>query len=166
MSRRHPNLTNIDELEWADGPAHGSRFGSKTKRLGAATGGKGLGCSLYEVQPGKRAFPFHAHVANEEAIYVLEGSGTIRIGAAEIPVRAGDYVALLRGEDHAHQLINTSSAALRYLCMSTLNAPELAFYPDSNKLGVLGGELAPLRLIVKRGQPQGMVDYFEGEKAD
>jgi hypothetical protein len=39
-------------------------------------GGEKLGCSLYEVPLGRRAWPCHYHRANEEAIHVLYGSGT------------------------------------------------------------------------------------------
>jgi hypothetical protein len=39
-------------------------------------GGEKLGYSLYEVPLGRRAWPCHYHHANEEAIYVLYGSGT------------------------------------------------------------------------------------------
>ena len=111
----------------------------KTKRLGAAAGGKKLGCSLYEQPPGKRAFPYHCHFANEEAVYVLEGEGTLRIGAKEVPLRAGDYVALPVGEETAHQIINSSTATLRYLCFSTSIEPEVVKYPDSGKVGLMAG---------------------------
>jgi uncharacterized cupin superfamily protein len=164
MSGRHPNVTNVDELEWEPGTAHGRRFGSKTKRLAAQTGARSLGCTLYEVSPGKRAFPMHAHLANEEAIYVLEGEGTMRIGDHEVPVRAGDYAAFPPGPQSAHQLINTSTAPLRYLCLSTMRGPEVALYPDSGKVQVRAHSPAPLRLLFRRSSAG--VDYFEGEEGD
>ena len=43
---------------------HGKKFESLRRRLGVAAGGEKLGCSLYELPPGKAAFPFHAHLAN------------------------------------------------------------------------------------------------------
>jgi uncharacterized cupin superfamily protein len=167
MGQRDPNVTNIDELEWEDGLSHGTRFGSKTKHLAALTGGKSLGCSIYEIEPGKRAFPMHAHLANEEAIYILAGEGTMRIGDRKVPVRAGDYIAFPPGRDHAHQLINTSAAPLRYLCTSTMRGPEVAFYPDSGKVGVRAVSPEPIRLLFKRS-PAAVTasDYFEGEDAD
>ncbi len=54
--------------------AHGERIAYRRKLLGQATGAEKLGCSLFEIAPGKRAFPFHYHFANEEALYILEGS--------------------------------------------------------------------------------------------
>ncbi len=166
MSDRHPNVTNVDDLEWEAGMAHGTRFGSKLKHLAALAGAKGLGCTLYEVAPGRRAFPMHAHLANEEAIFVLEGEGTMRIGEREVPVRAGDYVAFPPGPASAHQLVNTSNAPIRYLCISTMRYPEVALYPQSGKVGVRAVSPSPLRLMFKTTPAAAtLADYFEGEDA-
>jgi uncharacterized cupin superfamily protein len=167
MGKRDPNVTNLDEVEWESGLTHGTRFASRRKRLGGLTGGKSLGCTLYEVEPGKRAFPMHAHLANEEAIYILEGEGTMRIGDRKVPVRAGDYIAFPPGRESAHQLINTSSAPLRYLCNSTMRGPEVAVYPDSGKLGVQAATPEPIRLLFNRSDAATTAaDYFEGERED
>lgn len=45
---RRPNVTNKDELQWAE-HSHGDRFGYRRKSLSSATGGEKLGCSLYEI---------------------------------------------------------------------------------------------------------------------
>lgn len=74
--------------------SHGEKFGYKRKSLSSQTEGNKLSCSLYEVPPGCRAWPCHYRLAIEEAIYVLEGSGTLRIGGEEILVSEGGYVAL------------------------------------------------------------------------
>jgi uncharacterized cupin superfamily protein len=42
-------------------------------------------------------------------------------------------------EEGAHQVINTSDAPLRYLCISTMLEPEIAVYPDSGKTGYFAG---------------------------
>src|SRR5919202_4128417 len=106
---RHPNVINERELEWTE-QSHGETFSFLRKQLGSATGGEKLGCSLYEVPPGRRAWPRHYHLANEEAIYILEGSGTLRIGGNEIRLSGGDYVALPTRAEGAHQLVNSSEA--------------------------------------------------------
>jgi uncharacterized cupin superfamily protein len=85
----HPSVVGDGDLEWSE-HSHGEKFGSRRKQLGSSAGGEKLGCSLYEVPPGRRAWPYHYHLANEEAIYVLEGSGTLRIGGEEIRVSQGD----------------------------------------------------------------------------
>jgi uncharacterized cupin superfamily protein len=158
MSQRHPNVINVDEIEWTDS-AKGDKFASRRKKLAAAAGGKKIGASLFEIPPGKRAFPYHAHFANEESIYVLEGTGTLRLGGSEVPVRAGDYLAFPPGEASAHQLVNSSGAALRYLCFSTMDLPEMVKYPDSGKVGVAGGSPPQMSMF-----PAGAtVDYWKDE---
>jgi uncharacterized cupin superfamily protein len=135
---RHPHVVNVDEVE-PTSLSHGERFFLLRKQLGAAAGGKKLGCTLVELPPGKRAWPFHYHAANEEAIYVVEGNGRLRLAASEIILRPGDYVVLLPGPDWPHQTMNDSDRPLRYLCFSTMIEPEVNFYPDSRKFGFFAG---------------------------
>ena len=164
----HPNVVSTGGLKWTE-QSPGEKFGFKRKSLGAATGGERLGCSLYEVPPGKRAWPRHYHLANEEAIFVLEGRGMLRIGEKEVAISAGDYVTLLAGEEGSHQTINTSDAPLRYLCFSTMVAPDVMVYPDSNKVGIFGGS-APggpkeRRTFSKFLETDAEVGYYEGEES-
>jgi uncharacterized cupin superfamily protein len=142
----------------------GQKFQSLRRRLAAAAGGEKLGCSLWELPPGKAGVPMHAHFANEEAVYVLEGEGTARLGEAEYPIGAGDYVVFRAGED-AHQIVNTSRAPLRFLAMSTMMYPEVATYPESQKVGILGGPPRPDRKhILGVYKFSSSVDYWDGEE--
>ncbi len=138
---------------------HGN-FAFVRKRLGAAAGGEKIGASWFEIQPGKKAFPFHYHLANEEAIYVLEGEGVLRSGEEEHTLRPGDYVAFTPGPP-GHQLINRGNVPLRYLALSTMIEPEVAVYPDSKKIGVLARKAASLVSVHRQGDS---VDYYEGEE--
>ncbi len=161
-SRRHPNVVNIAEIE-ARGFSKGERFALQTRPLGRATGARGIGCSLYEVPPGRTAFPNHYHCANEESIYVLEGTGTLQIGTARIAVGPGDYATLLIGPEYSHQLLNTGDTPLRYLCFSTMIPTEVVGYPDSKKVGAFGGPgTGPQwqRVMVREGT---LLDYYDGE---
>lgn len=65
---------NESDLDWTDLDQGGMRI--RRKQLGEAAGGEALGCSLYELPPGENAWPYHYHTANEEAIFVLSGTGT------------------------------------------------------------------------------------------
>lgn len=51
-----------------------------------------------QIPPGKRAWPRRYHLANEEATFVLEGRGRLRIGEREVAISEGDYAALPAGE--------------------------------------------------------------------
>ena len=128
MPARPSNVVSEGKLGWSE-QLHGEIFGHRRKQLGAAAGGQRLGCSLYEVPPGRTAFPRHYHLANEEAIYMLEGSGTLRIGREEgrrSSSRRGLHGVARgghRGDAPTRQYLG--GALLRYLCLSTTVEPVL-----------------------------------------
>jgi uncharacterized cupin superfamily protein len=161
MSRRHPNVINIDELE-----ANETKKGKhhvRNRRLGTPAGSAQLGATLTELPPGAISYPFHFHTANEEAVYILSGTGTLRLGESRIPVRAGDFIAMPIGPDHAHQMINDGELPLIYLCVSTAHKCEVVGYPDSKKIGVSAGPspMKPwIRTIVRDGEA---LDYWDSE---
>ena len=105
---RHPNVRNADEVEVRE--MIKGRHNMRLRQLGKPAGSIALGATLTEVAPGGISFPRHAHYVNEEAIYVLSGSGEARIGDARVPVRPGDWIALPTGPEHAHQMVNVSAA--------------------------------------------------------
>ena len=142
------------------------KFGSRRRRLSVAAGGSKLGCSLFEIPPGKRAFPFHYHVVNEEAFYVLEGTGRLRFGAEEHEVVAGDYVCFPPGPECAHQLRNDGPGTLKILAMSTMSAPEIAYYPDSKKIGILGERSPDGTLNVRLVRDEPSLGYYDGEEGE
>lgn len=160
----HPRTIDTEALDWSEqvmGP-----FACKRKGLGQAAGGRELGCSLYRLEPGQKAYPAHFHHHNEEAILVTAGEGTLRLGDEHLPVRRGHYVAFPAGEGLGHQLVNTSDGPLEYLCLSTNRLPEVAEYPDSGKVGVMGapppdGDTA--RRLLKVFLLDSDVAYWEGE---
>ena len=159
--RRHPNVINRDEVEPTTvqkGKHHGIG-----RRLGPAAGNQQLGCMVMELPPGAISFPFHYHCMNEEAIYVLSGTGIARIGDKRVPVRPGDWIAYPVGPEHAHQMINEGTEPLVYLTLSTGHKCEVVGYPDSKKIGAMAGEAWDkpwIRQIVRQGES---LDYWEGE---
>lgn len=132
-------MGNVNEadLDWNELERDETRF--RRKQLGEAAGGEKLGASLYELPPGAKSWPYHYHEANEEAVFVLDGDGTLRIGGDEISLEAGDYVALPTGESGAHRVVNDGDEPLRYLMVSTMVDPDVLVYPDSQKVGVMAG---------------------------
>lgn len=99
-----------------------------------------LGIRRYHIEPGHTAWPFHAHLANEEIIVIEQGAGTVRYEEDRFDVSSGDVMGFPADPEGAHQLINTSDDDLTYLCVSTMREPDVTLYPDSDKLGVLAGE--------------------------
>ena len=160
---RHKNIAHLSEVpvERIKTP-DGSPFAAERQRVGAAVGARKLGYSFFSVPPGKAAFPFHLHHTNEEMIYVFEGEGTLRFGKEETAVTAGMFIAFPPGPDHPHQLINTSGGVLKYLCVSTMEHPEIAEYPDSKKIGAYAGGAGDggFRALYRK---EANVSYYDGE---
>lgn len=164
-----PPVLNIADAQYVDladlSRQYGSelpaeRYGGRMAPIGRMLGASRLGYNVTEIAPGKRAFPFHCHRANEEMFFVIEGHGELRFGDARHPVRAGDVVDCpAGGPETAHQLVNTGEAPLRVLAVSTMNAPELCHYPDSGKFSVLD----PAGGFAYVGRQAGTLDYWDGE---
>ena len=69
---------------------------ARRTRVGAGAGARELGCSLYEVDPGGQATPYHAHCANEELLIVLDGVLELRTPEGTRAVSKGDGVLAAR----------------------------------------------------------------------
>ncbi|MDZ7730217.1 MAG: cupin domain-containing protein [Natrialbaceae archaeon] len=111
----------------------------KRKHLSGELADADIGCSLYQLAPGDRSWPYHFHTRNAEAMYVLEGSGRCRHPEGETEIAAGDFISFPPSEDGAHRLINDGERPLVYLAVSTMAEPDITVYPDSSKFGVYVG---------------------------
>ena len=163
-------FVNVADVPLSSHPAArpGTDFDARFAQIAAPLGATKLGCNLTVVPSGKKAWPHHVHHANDEMFVILAGEGTLRFGAERYAVRAGDVIVCpTGGPERAHQIINTSSAELRYLSISTKILPEIAEYPDSQKVGALdmatpAGETSP-RPFRLMGRLANSLDYYDGE---
>ncbi len=128
---------NEADLEWTETERGETHF--RRKKLAAAADAEALGASLYELPPAASSWPYHYHAANAEAIYVLDGTGTLRTPEGDTRVEAGDFCAFPASSEGAHRLHNDGDAPLRYLAVSTMQDPDVTVYPDSEKIGVYAG---------------------------
>ncbi len=128
---------NEKDVEGKEYDRGGSSF--SRRELGNAADGDELGASLYEIPPDGRSWPYHYHTANEEALYVLEGSGVLRHESGESELKEGDYVVLPADESGGHQVVNTGDEPLEILAVSTMNEPDVTVYPEMEKIGVFVG---------------------------
>jgi len=166
MSKHIININNPD-LGFVE-TAYSDKFKVRSAALAGKIGAQKLGYRIAEVEPGFRAWPFHSHHVNEEMFLILSGSGKVRIGEEEFAITEGDLIAAPPGgAEHAHQIINDSQATLKYLCVSTMEQPDLMEYPDSGKFGVMAGS-APGGAADKRtfsffGKADAGVNYWEDE---
>jgi uncharacterized cupin superfamily protein len=157
-------ITHESDLDWSELDQGETTF--KRKQLGEAADSEQLGCSLYELPADSKSWPYHYHTANEEALYVLDGTGSLRLVGEMHDLSAGDYVALPADESGAHRVINDSDEPLRYLAFSTMNEPDVTMYPDSEKLGAFVGSPPGGRggrKLTKYYHLDDDVDYWDGE---
>ncbi len=159
-------VINLADVPLRD-TGNGESFAAKVGSFGGQIGLTGLGVMLHVVEPGKKAFPFHAHHQIHEMFIILEGEGEYRFGSERYPVKEGDVLAApTGGAEHGHQIINTGKKMLKYLGISTLADTEVVEYPDSGKFGVTsrfdwktmsGG----IRHLAKAGEDS--LGYYDGE---
>jgi uncharacterized cupin superfamily protein len=103
--------------------------------IGRPAGSRRLGASVWELDPGKAAYPYHAHLGEEELIVVLSGHPSLRTPEGWRELSPGEAVAFPRGEEGAHQIVNRGSETVRFLAVSTAGAPDIVLYLDEGKLG-------------------------------
>ena len=112
---------------------------------------------VYELPPGKSAYPYHYHLKDVETFHILSGGGLLRTPEGEKPVTAGDFLHFPAGPAGAHKLTNTGTEPLVYIDFDVIHDLDVCFYPDSGKLAVWGKD-------VNRVYPlDANVDYYEGE---
>jgi uncharacterized cupin superfamily protein len=68
---------------------------------------------------------------------VLAGRPTVRTPEGERVLDEDDIVAFPAGRSGAQCAYNDSKEPVRYLTLSTMNAPDVVAYPDSGKVGVI-----------------------------
>ena len=118
--------------EWNEVP----RFGMRYRHLTSAAIGENyhVGFAIEELPPGKQTVPAHYHMLEEEHIYVLDGSATLRLGAETHQLKPGDYVCFPAGQKAGHCLINDTDKVCRYIIVGERNPNEVVVYTDSNKV--------------------------------
>lgn len=130
----------------------------------AGLAGRKIGCGVDIVPPGKQSCPYHFHYAQEEVFIVLEGEGTLRVAGELVPIRAGDVISIPPGPSYPHHILNTSSAPLKYLSLSTKEYPEVCEYPDSGKYMAFTPDEGPLLQRGRMHRPDTALDYWDGER--
>lgn len=155
-------IMNLDEVTFDDVEENGA-FTSSRASISGHIGAKKLGYNLTVLPPGKVQCPFHNHHAEEEMFFILEGEGELRFGDERYPLRKHDVIACPPGGPNvAHQIINTGTATMRYLAISTLADLEVCEYPDSQKI-LVGSYRNGERLLRALHRAENSVDYYDRE---
>ena len=114
--------------------------------------------SVYEIPPGKAAYPYHFHYKNEETFCILSGAGILKTPEGERKVGPGELLFFPAGPEGAHKITNSSETEmLTYIDFDVVHDIDVAVYPDSDKIGIWG-------MGINKIYPQNAdVDYYDGE---
>jgi len=126
MSARHPAIVHWSEIEeeqaWiysghAEPMSRGSNYGRHF-------GFNKLGIHNERLEPGRRtSFP-HAESAEEEFVYVIEGSPDVWLDGHLHRLAPGDAVGFPAGTGLAHTFINNTESDVRLLVVGEKSKPE------------------------------------------
>jgi uncharacterized cupin superfamily protein len=151
-------ITNVFTVACGEAMDRGG-FRIRETQIGDRLGAELLGGSVYEVDPGKKLWPYHLHHANEEWLIVLRGRPTLRTPEGESELVEGDVACFPRGAAGAHQVRNDTGEPVRILMLSTLLGPDVLEYPDSGKVAAVD-EKGEGIFQIRRGEH---VPYWDGE---
>ena len=94
--------------------------------------------AIYEIPPLKSNYPYHYHIANTEAFFIISGQGILKTPKGDRKISSGDIIVCPPSELGAHKIINTSDYEfLKYIDFDTTNSPDVVYYPDSDKTGII-----------------------------
>jgi len=136
---------NLFEPSWdAEIEADGAVL--RATRLARHAGADRLAANLYELEPAAVVSPLHFHHRNEELLFVLSGTPSLRRSDTDIRrLSPGEIVAFPAGPDGAHEILNESDHPARVLICATNDLPEVAEQTDADRLAVITHE--GLRLL-------------------
>ena len=150
-----------DDLPWEDYTRDSTRYGDRTRPLGAHGGAAQMGFNLVEIPSGKQTTPFHWHQREEEHFYVLSGRLVMRIGDDRHVMGPGDYVCFPAGTGIGHAMLNPFDEPCRVIVAGTPQAHplEVAVFPDSGKAHVRA-----LKALIR--WPVESLGYNDGEDTE
>lgn len=152
-----PIVVNVDEV-----PERGSGegpYGAASQSLTPSMRPRGgaLGVNRVRLKKGQTTCPFHYHLREDEAFFVLSGRGVLRYGDDLRDIRAGDCIACPAGTRIAHQIANPYDEELVYLAIGAFDPHEVCVYPDTGKVMVRGakqlGRMTPMAYLDEEPQP-------------
>lgn len=113
-----------------------SRMAGRTKRqLGDFFGIAGFGVNLSTLCAGAQSSLLHCHSHQEEFVYILSGTPTLRTGTEEYLLQPGMCVGFVPGGP-AHQFVNNSGEDVTYLEIGDRNPADSGAYPEDDLVAV------------------------------
>jgi uncharacterized cupin superfamily protein len=148
------NINNPEFNDSRDQPG----FTARRAKMGFQGGAVKTGLSYWEVDSGQAAYPYHAHLTEEEIVVILEGRPSLRTPDGWRELAPGEVVVFPTGEKGAHQIVNKTESTVRFLAFSNSGDPEVVIQVDAGKYGVRDGGSQTTEWFRK----EDAVGYFEG----
>ena len=131
-----------------------SRMLKRDKRpLGDLFGLTNFGVNLTRLAPGGESALRHAHLKQDEVVYILEGRPTLITDAGRMGLKPGMCAGFKAGTGDAHHLVNETDEGVVYLEIGDRTPGDAASYPDDDIVAeVVEGKW---RFVHKDGTPYG-----------
>jgi uncharacterized cupin superfamily protein len=111
-------------------PYRSAVAGRLRQRLGNLVGLDQFGVNLTRLKPGAQSAQRHWHAAEDEFVFVVEGTLMLCENDGETVLKAGDAAAFKAGVANGHCLVNRSGADVVYLEIGTRSGHDEVDYPD------------------------------------
>lgn len=110
-----------------------SRMHGREKRpLGDLFSLSNFGVNLTRLAPGAISALRHAHAAQDEFVYILQGNPILVTEAAETQLQPGMCAGFKAGTGEAHHIVNRSDEDVVYLEVGDRTAGDVVTYPDDD----------------------------------
>ncbi len=100
------------------------------RRLGEHVGLKNFGVNLTRIEPGAQSSARHAHVRQDEFIWVVEGEVVLETNEGSQTLRPGMCAGFSAGSGNAHRFVNKTDKDAYLLVVGDRTLPEEVTYPD------------------------------------
>lgn len=112
--------------------------GLTTLHLSVAGGLTQFGAYLDTLHPGAWSSHRHWHSAEDEFIYMLSGTATLRDDRGMTDLHPGDAVAWRHGDPNGHHLTNRGDVPARWLIVGSRCRGDICTYPDDGRRQING----------------------------
>jgi uncharacterized cupin superfamily protein len=106
--------------------------GRQTRALGDYFGLTNFGVNLTRLAPGAVSALRHAHSAQDELVYILQGTVTLKTERGEVELLPGMCAGFKAGSGNAHQLVNRGTDDVLYLEVGDRRPGDSVVYPDDD----------------------------------
>ena len=106
--------------------------GREKRPLGSLFGIENFGVNLTSLVPGAISALRHGHSRQEEFIYVLQGTPTLRTDEGDTPLAPGMCAGFAADTGNGHQLLNLSQEIAFYLEVGDRSTGDEVHYPDDD----------------------------------